>query len=451
MPIKVSNNPFECSPAMIADSLFLGNFISLEILLEAHPNPRPGSYANIVNENDSDDLAVWDSNDLTYTVFKKSTLQDGLVSLGEIIVDGNDRTFPEGVAIWNKNNTGLTNVEWSIEILPSAEDYHRTDIVVGDGSGNLHHVIGDEDLEVAPIPSVPAGMVLIKQFNVFGATIDDTVPPITGDSTVQKVYYSQVSSNHTGIQDFLTFMMPFGLIKLTGSCTEIKSLNIIFVPGEGDLFGGHTIRIKNFQPVPVLLKHLAGLGNFKFWFPNLADRWVMPNEIVSFTIHYALYRLEFIGSNFSVSNTPKYLKFQQNLTVTGVTGWTTLLAAIIPPNTFPEGSTVRVSYRTYKIGANGTYSTNLNFDTPSISANVLMNNQGSGIQIQPDRRFTIKGGLMYHMNNSGAYPTDIGNNNNAIQADSYNPAGSHTFYLKVNPTSALDVIHLDYLLFEIFT
>lgn len=53
-------------------SLFLGDYVSLEALQTAHPNPTAGNTANIIVEGAPNDLAVWDNDDSSWIVYPGS-------------------------------------------------------------------------------------------------------------------------------------------------------------------------------------------------------------------------------------------------------------------------------------------------------------------------------------------------------------------------------------------
>lgn len=240
-----------------------------------------------------------------------------LISIGVIERDGNDFTVPGGTEakFGSSNYTFPLPYEFTIEL----EDpgYKRIDALILRTTG-FELISGEPYTDIITTPDIPNSAILVKEYRVDGATIEDTDPPIIGDTIVQKVYYSQYTRSFAGVQDAPEFMMPFGWIRLTGACSQINSLNIIYAgTGEGDIFGGHTIGIKNNQPIAVLLKHLSGTGNFKFWFPDALDYLVQPGEIVYFTIHYALYRLEFISTNKLISTAT--IRTTPQFTITGNT------------------------------------------------------------------------------------------------------------------------------------
>lgn len=63
MGIRATQNPLECTPAVL--SRFLGEFASLVALQTAHPLPTSGSYA-VVNETGSDLIYYWSDADQEY-------------------------------------------------------------------------------------------------------------------------------------------------------------------------------------------------------------------------------------------------------------------------------------------------------------------------------------------------------------------------------------------------
>lgn len=123
---------------------------------------------------------------------KPPTRTNGLISLGELIREGNNLKFPVEVAEWAYNNLVVKNTLEFTAVTPVATNgKYRTDLVAGDEFGNLLRVPGTEGDRVAILPNLPPNTVVIKQINVFGAQIDTSTPPVTGDPYIKKNFIAK--------------------------------------------------------------------------------------------------------------------------------------------------------------------------------------------------------------------------------------------------------------------
>lgn len=83
MGVKATQNPLECTPAVL--SRFLGEFASLVALQTAHPLPTSGSYA-VVNETGSDLIYYWSDADQDY--FTPQSAGGGSQNLQQVLENG---------------------------------------------------------------------------------------------------------------------------------------------------------------------------------------------------------------------------------------------------------------------------------------------------------------------------------------------------------------------------
>lgn len=106
------------------------------------------------------------------------TYIDRLIYVGELVIDGNDVTVPEGVQALINNITYFTTADFTFTIDFASSGNSRVDIIVMNTSADLVHIEGVETSGVAVRPNIPPATVLVTQINVTEDTLSSFTPLI---------------------------------------------------------------------------------------------------------------------------------------------------------------------------------------------------------------------------------------------------------------------------------
>ncbi len=219
---------------------------------------------------------------INYLNNKPPGLSDGLVSLGEIIRDGNDFTFNIDVAKWRYSGVLISNInQFQTTIEPANDGFYRRDFVGGDQYGNLLLFVGEENDEVAFLPDLPADWTLIKEYSVFGAIVDD-VPPIQGDIYYQRSYLGDVIINSTRNNVWLPNISKGNFVVQNIGNNTILGLSAFFLDTvDGNwMTVGQEFKITNKSGQTLTLKDkFEQFGVFPFNFNNNQDFLAEDNTI----------------------------------------------------------------------------------------------------------------------------------------------------------------------------
>jgi len=137
-------------------------------------------YFDIKNDSTSDPLKLDKS---TYTgnaadldnriiELENANFPDAVLKHGEVVMVGTTATIDAGDFNWRLNQVEfLSTPAYSTTIDEATDGFYRSDLIVGDNTGNYHLEKGIEDEFTAPEPLVPEGMIKLSLIPVFGAII----------------------------------------------------------------------------------------------------------------------------------------------------------------------------------------------------------------------------------------------------------------------------------------
>jgi len=103
---------------------------------------------------------------------ENATLPDAVLKFGEVVVDGNTATIAANGFQWRLSQIEhLVTPSYSTPINNATSGFYRSDLVVGDTTGNFSLIEGDEDEITAPEPLVPDGFIKLALIPIFGSTV----------------------------------------------------------------------------------------------------------------------------------------------------------------------------------------------------------------------------------------------------------------------------------------
>ena len=115
--------------------------------------------------------------DTRIDALENTILPDAILKLGDVVVVGNTATIDANDFQWRLNQVDyLVTPAYSTTIANATAGYYRSDLIVGDNTGNYSLVQGVEDNLAAPEPLVPVGKIKLALIPVFGSTVG--VPPL---------------------------------------------------------------------------------------------------------------------------------------------------------------------------------------------------------------------------------------------------------------------------------
>jgi hypothetical protein len=102
---------------------------------------------------------------------------DSLLSIGSITRDDNEFTFTTGFS-WRISDVVYANVTPQIfTIATESEGFSRIDIVYLVGSNTMQIATGEPSDSIVVEPTIPAGAIILRKFNINGAVIDEGSGP----------------------------------------------------------------------------------------------------------------------------------------------------------------------------------------------------------------------------------------------------------------------------------
>lgn len=236
--IKASNNPFECTPAIIGNS---------------------------------------EDNELVYDA-------------GFSLV-GQNLTMNAGWQ-WKINLETFTNPSPVIINIPFASTgKQRIDRIVATVNNTFIRVYGTESVSNPVAPSIPNDTVEVTFFTVNDGAIDEPSEPIIGSLYVQKEESQEITLSGSGVIGAVDMTTLKSCIRFTGTVTELNSIQ-----RNGFLRQGQIYRFINAQTATtVVLGKLVSSGNLKF----KGIHSLLPGEQLFFTSNVNTMELELVGLTIS--------------------------------------------------------------------------------------------------------------------------------------------------------
>lgn len=226
-------------------------------------------------------------------IVSEGELKDEIISIGEITQDGNEITIPE-LAVWRIGGITLSNEDEFVTTIAAATTGEtRIDIIVAKADSTFELIMGEPSEDVAVAPVVPNNALLVTSITILGEYII-----IGGDTTIGNIYIRKDDFNETFVGAYANYPeLPIdakrSVLRFIGGCAELGSFTFSNLPA---LYNGKRLIIKNFQSIPLTIKHNGGTGIYKFYFPNEQDFVLQPKQIIDFTYSATLKKFEFIGS-----------------------------------------------------------------------------------------------------------------------------------------------------------
>ncbi|MFV5697750.1 hypothetical protein ACM55H_05220 [Flavobacterium sp. ZT3R17] len=211
---------------------------------------------------------------------------DQLLAIGEITLAGNVATIPAN-AQWKIDEVYYGNIADIVRTIPyCATGLARKDILVANTSNDIVLVKGPETAGITIRPNIPINTVLVTEMDVTDVAIGEPTPPIVGDNYIAKIEKTYKTLTGTGIVTVVTVLSDTynSAILINDAVTQINTI------GYGNsmyLYPNKKLIIKNAQTTDVILKHnTSGTGSYKFFFPNLQDFVLKPNEVIEFVLRF---------------------------------------------------------------------------------------------------------------------------------------------------------------------
>jgi hypothetical protein len=190
------------------------------------------------------------------------TIPDTVLKTGEIAVVGLEITIAAEAFQWRLNQVEfLSTPAFIVELNGATANFHRTDRLEGDNTGNYFIVEGVEDETISPPPPITDGRISLALIPIFGEAIGTPSTPIAGDNFISKISQSPRRSYDNGIIDLEN---ETRIILYT--CTEINYINHLIL---GQAYDGRQLFItnENEDESDIVINNLFNhKGNFSF--PN---------------------------------------------------------------------------------------------------------------------------------------------------------------------------------------
>jgi len=288
----------------------------------------PSSLIHVSRDGVSESLSVQKIIDAI-----NSESYDKIIAIGDITLDENEVTIPSG-AEWKINDVHYGNIaEIAIPIPLADTGLTRTDILVANTSNTIILIQGLETDGIAVRPNIPINTVLVTEINVTDLTIGDPSIPIIGDSFVKKTDFGEVIIESI-ISETTTASLSasVGGIRFKGTNPSFESLLLY---DTSNLYPGKKFVIKNSQAVNLIVKHMTGIGQYKFSMPNEEDLTLKAGEIAPFDF-------KFTDDGYGVFEYVGIINAVTTVEIADVTGLTAelankadLVAGLVPSSQLP--------------------------------------------------------------------------------------------------------------------
>lgn len=185
-------------------------------------------------------------------------LNNQILELGTITRVTNTFTFSLGFK-WEINSQIFQNTTtFDYTPLAATTGYKRIDIAVLNTNNEIEFLAGTESDTIALRPTIPVNNLLLTQWNIDGATIEDSETPLLGSDFVKKTFAQPFSFTGTGEHATIP-LDPLGReeIRLTNaSLVSIGGFDLSLITGNPSAevpYLGKRYRIRNLTGVDVTL------------------------------------------------------------------------------------------------------------------------------------------------------------------------------------------------------
>ena len=237
-------------------------------------------------------------------VVSENSFKDEIISIGEITRNENQLTIP-ALAVWRIGGILHSNDNDSIAVVEyAASGNTRIDIIVAKSDSTFELITGLESADIANAPTLPVNTLLVTTITVNG---EDFIyeNPFTGLEFVRKDEASEIFAGTYSPEPKMLINGKWGAIRFIGGCEMLGTFDI-FNPEL--LYAGKRLLIKNFQSVPLTLKHDFDGGTYPMFFPNEEDLILLPNAIAEFALSKRSNKFEFIGASIANSDATQNLQ-----------------------------------------------------------------------------------------------------------------------------------------------
>lgn len=208
-------------------------------------------------------------------------LNNQILELGTISRVDDTFTFSVGFK-WEINSLIFQNTT-TFDYTPAAATtgYKRIDIAVLNTNNEIEFLAGTESNTIALRPTIPLNNLLLTQWNIDGATIEDSETPLVGSDYVKKSFAQAFAFNGTGADNVIP-LDPLGRseIRLLGTgLTSISGFDLSLITGNASAevpYIGKIYMLVNLTGADVTLKHSDGSADILFLAKESTDL-VIPN------------------------------------------------------------------------------------------------------------------------------------------------------------------------------
>jgi hypothetical protein len=119
-----------------------------------------------------------DASNLDDRIFELENINipDAVLKYGEIVITNGVGNIPADTFNWRLNKIEFLNTAaYNFNILEATDGFYRTDLIVGNNTGNYEIIQGEENEIAAAEPDVPEGTIKLTLIPVFGSVIS---PPV---------------------------------------------------------------------------------------------------------------------------------------------------------------------------------------------------------------------------------------------------------------------------------
>jgi hypothetical protein len=218
----------------------------------------------------------------------KISFPDIVLKTGVITIVGLNGSIEPEAFSWRINNfTFLPALGFTFTLDVAANDNYRIDAVLGTITGSYNIFKGTESATAAVPPTVfPANTIFLGYIYLFGNTVVDITSP-NQLGTSDFIAKSELSSRKlfgTGNKSLFSINSDAATFRIM----EALSIGSVSV-SDGFLkfiYPGKDHYVRNETGRDLTIKHNAGSGNYKYFFPNGLDLVIKNSEIVQFKFRF---------------------------------------------------------------------------------------------------------------------------------------------------------------------
>ncbi len=229
-----------------------------------------------------------------------------IIQLGTINRIENDFIFSVGFK-WKINNQTYQNqLETTLTINEASDGNKRIDVAILTVNNTIELLSGTESEGIAIRPIIPENAILLTEWNIDGAIVNDNSAPITGLDFIKKSFSKHFIFSETGTNLSIP-LNPNGYSEIrlnNNDTTSISGVDLSLINGNASAelpYEGKFYLLRNISSVDKIILHNSNAADIPFYTENQEDLILPAGKSLLFSYYNGA--CEILFTNFTSSST----------------------------------------------------------------------------------------------------------------------------------------------------